>query len=296
MKYIKNLVVGLCLSLLLSACGENDDNQVNTTDTTVGFGTTSITIKENTTFLNLPIYTAQGESRNGDILLRVIIKETSETLHPDHEVILTTETLRIPAGETSINAEIALHAENEKIEKGRYLILQITEVQGASLANSECTVYLSERNFIEGTYLIRGLNPLNEIMSSGAVNINAQDETMDHITMDFGLGGTAKVTFTEIIPDKLYHVSIEPFAHVGNYNGKNIYLSWLKKDESTNILESDRQKPITGIFEQLTGDDKKIFRFTMNDAFGLMSINDDDTPQWYSSDIFGAETTITKEN
>lgn len=297
MKYIKTILLATCLPLLFTACDNDDEEKrsINTTNTTVEFEQTSITVKETETFLNIPVTVPMDVSRDGDVIIQVKATRYSENLSVDKEIILTSQELRIPREKFTMNVELGLMAENKDIETGRYITLEIIGAQGASIGNnSQCTVYLNEKNYVEGTYTVRGVNPVYGYIYTEQVIINAGDETLNSIGLSFGLDGEAKITFRELIADRLYNISISPFSLVGNYNDKPVYLTWISYDEEKLELNYDREKMISGTYEITMEDGEEVRKFTLSDGFGLLSFDDEGEVSWYDNYIFNPQTTMTK--
>lgn len=299
MKYIRNLMLIASLPLCMAACDDSDDIPQNATQAAVSFQESSTTVKEDVTFVTVPITVSGTEKRNRDISVRVALKDSHGKLKMDRDIILTTDTYRIPAGTDQVNLEVGLRVANDEMEMDRFITFEISEVEGASVgANKDFTIHIIENNFIEGTYTIRGINPLEGYMSTGRVMVNALGDDLENVVFDFGLGASIPVKFVTLVPDRLYAIEIEPFQVAGVYNGENVYLSWSLMDEKTGKLnyEKDGVKPsIKGIFEILPDAEGRKIMFTMNDGFGLVSYENGQVA-WYPSDLFQAKTTITKED
>lgn len=121
MKYLKLLAL-LALPLCLSAC--SDDDEFNVGNATVGFSTSEITIKENTTSLNVPI-TVEGD-HSGLIKVNVIVKDAQGTnVEIDKNIILTSGDLKLPANVSTIYAEINLSVYTKEDDFNRSFTLEI---------------------------------------------------------------------------------------------------------------------------------------------------------------------------
>ena len=296
MKYIKTFLLASCLPLFIVSCDSSDDNPINTVTATVQFEKAEINMKESVKFLSLPIYITSDKNRDGDVFIKVTMKENNANFELDKDVILTTETLRIPAGVESVNFESAFKVETEDINKGRNITFHIANAEGASIGtNASCKIDIIEKNFIEGTYLIRGLNAFDDLMSSGKCYITGEDETLDHVSLDFGLGGSARVEFTEKIPDREWTVKILPFEYVGNFGGSNVFLSWSFLKESTGDLLYDKEKPINGKFEKKQENGKEKLIFTFTDGFGLIGSDSAGKLSWFYN-VWRENSTMEKEN
>ncbi|WP_075318085.1 hypothetical protein [Bacteroides togonis] len=140
MKYLKLLAL-LALPLCLSAC--SDDDEFNVGNATVGFATPEITIKENTTSLNVPI-TVEGD-HTGLIKVNVIVKDAQGTnVEIDKNIILTSGDLKLPANVSTINAEINLSVYTKEDDFNRSFTLEIESAQGATVRTSTCKINLEE--------------------------------------------------------------------------------------------------------------------------------------------------------
>ncbi|WP_291593089.1 hypothetical protein [Bacteroides sp.] len=297
MKYIKNFMLITCLSLSMTACDDSDDVRNNETNAVLEFESSSITVKEDADFITVPIVVSGTNERNGDIFFQVSLKSENGNLKLDRDIILTTDHYRIPAGTNKVTLEIGLRIENAKIEHDRYITLAITDPVGATVgAKGEYRIDITEKNPMDGSYLIRGINPFNGYLASGRVEVTFPDEAMENATFDFGLGNAIPVAMTMMIPDRLYFIEIEAFQSAGLYNGSEIYLSWASLNAKGKLIyEKDGVKPnIKGILEILSTEAGKKYVFTFNEGFGLVSLVKDEVA-WYQSDVFSSELTATKE-
>lgn len=140
MKYLKILAMLLLPSFFI-ACSDDDD--INNTNAVVGFSSEVISIKENATMVNVPV-SVEGE-HTGMIKVTVTMKEVNgASVEKDRTVILTSENLLIPAGVESVNAEISTSIYTKEENVDRYVVLEITSAEGATIGRSNCKLNIQE--------------------------------------------------------------------------------------------------------------------------------------------------------
>jgi|GEM_PF-2001565 hypothetical protein len=300
MKYIKIILLMIGAVALTTACGDDNENfGINTVDSTVQFSNTSVSLKESTNYVNLPIE-INGSNRNGFIKINAALKSNPSELDLDREVVVTSYSFVVPADRQSVNLEVGLHVYTLDIERGRNISFEITNVEGATLgANTSCTINIIEKNAAEGLFLIKGINPIDgERQDSGTWNFVAGDESYDKMTMDIGLGEKVKVAFTELIPDSRYTIRIEPFQLMGKFtvNGKSqdVYLTCAKYNEQTKKLEVYKEDPIRGSFARRVADDKETVTITISDGFGLGYYNEEEDFIWFFYNCYKPGAVMTK--
>lgn len=140
MKYIKLLAMAL-LPWAFAAC--SDDEEFNGGNATVGFADSEITVKENTTSLNVPI-TVEGDHSG---LVRVNIEVTDATgvnTEVDTNIILTSGVLNLPADVATVYAELSTSLYTSSDDQDRSFTLRITSAEGASVSNATCKVNIEE--------------------------------------------------------------------------------------------------------------------------------------------------------
>ena len=96
MKLIKMIYVVACLTILATGCDSDDGEVLNTADVSVEFGQASVTVKETEEFVTVPVLVTDNAQRNGDIIVQITMKGNTGGFQLDKEVIVTTQTLRIP--------------------------------------------------------------------------------------------------------------------------------------------------------------------------------------------------------
>ena len=127
-------------SMMLAACSEKEN--VNSSDATVGFQSTTVEYKESDGMIKLPIK-IDGE-RNGNIKIKV--EATDGTAKSEEHYILTSGDINVPATvEGTIDLEIRLIDDGQTENDDREFKLTITEVNGATLgANKTVTVVVKD--------------------------------------------------------------------------------------------------------------------------------------------------------
>lgn len=124
-KILSVSLIGLC-ALFMMACA--DDVKYNTNESTVRFGQTEYTVKENKGFFTIPVM-ATGE-RNGVVEVDVEIVSLSANCVEDEHYIVTSKHVVIPANKTSVNVEVKT-VDDRVINEDRKFGLKISHVKGA---------------------------------------------------------------------------------------------------------------------------------------------------------------------
>lgn len=161
MKYIK--IFALTLGMLsLTACSDNDDFNTSP-NVTVEMASSELSVNENGGLINVPVKLS-GEA-NGPVKVQLKVEGCGEIPAVpyvenngvwDGNYIVTSETLNIPAGETSVNVEIRLI--DDIIETGdRTFSVTIISCEGATIGNIASTLVTVADNEALPTYdLIQG--------------------------------------------------------------------------------------------------------------------------------------------
>lgn len=302
MKYIKIIGAALTAALLAAGCDDNDGYKINTTDAVVGFGETVISLKETEEFVTIPIVIENDTERDGDVIVHASMKSSNAGFETDKDIIITTETFRLPPELSTINFEVALNVYNPEITTGRNVEFQITSVSGASVgSNGTCRIDFVEQNFVEGVYVITGQNMIYETRATARVSISTTDETLDNVWLNFGIGTLAVMNFTEIVPELEYDIEIEPFQFIGIYNSYSVYVTWItnsKANDDPDTMELyaglyyDRTRPVKAKLVRKIEDGKETsLVITIEDGFGLLGILND-SYTWF--DNFKPNATMEK--
>lgn len=247
MKYLKFLVSCL-IPLSFIACSEEDEMALNTGNATVSFSQSTIEIKESVTTINLPI-TVSGD-HNGNIRVSATMTSSSEGIEKDKNVIITTETLNIPAGVESVNLEVRLEGvTNEEIVSGRNITFEIKGAEGASVSEQKtCVINILENNPLEGTYEFGGYDPYGTGYMTCNLSMNADD--MSKAYLDFGMGGLLQINLEEIEAMKRYNVTIPAGQVVGvDATYGNITFSYGEIDWNVGQIYPDTSKSLTGTYD-----------------------------------------------
>ncbi|MCD8101483.1 MAG: hypothetical protein LUE26_02730 [Alistipes sp.] len=294
MKYIKFIGAALTAVLLAAGCDDSDGYTINTTNAVVGFEQTVISLKETEEFVTIPIVIENDTERDGDIIVHAAMKSTNAGFEKDRDIMITTETFRIPPELGSINFEVALDVYTPEITTGRNVEFQITSVSGASVgANGTCRIDFVEQNFVEGVYIITGQNMIYETRATARVSVSTTDETLDNVWLNFGIGTLAKMNFTEIEPELEYDVEIEPFQFIGIYNSYSVYVTWIassKADDDPDTVELlsglyyDRTRPVKAkLVRKIENGRETSLVITFEDGFGLLGILNETTYNWFDN-------------
>ena len=292
-----------CLSLLLAGCNDSDSGEINSQDTSIGFKEPVLKLKETVDFVTIPIVVSNDVVRNGDIVVNVTMKGSNANFELDKDIIITTQTLRIPPQESEMDLEVGLHVYNPEIVSGRNVEFEITGAQGASVGpQNTFKINIEEKNFVEGTYEIKGVDAFYDSAMYGKARVIALDETLDNLRLDFGIGGQAVIKMTEIIAEREYEFEILPFQFIGTYNSADVYVSWFRKkfdsnkepsEVEENGLYYDKTRPMKGKFVRTMEDGKeKSIVITMDDAFGLLG-DWKGKYEWFSN-VWMPKATFTK--
>ncbi len=247
MRYLKYLVSCL-IPLAFVACSEDDEMPLNTGNATVSFSQSTIEIKESVTSINLPIVVS-GE-HNGNIRVTATMTNSSEGLEKDKNVIITTETLNIPAGTETVNLEVRLEGvTNEEIVSGRNITFEIKGAEGASISGqSTCTINILENNPLEGTYTFGGYDPYGTGYLT--CNLSMQDGDLTKAYLDFGMGGLLQINLEEIESMKRYNVTIPAGQVVGvNATYGDVVFSYGEINWSLGQIYADTSRSLTGTYD-----------------------------------------------
>lgn len=161
MKYIK-LFLLMAVAGVFAAC--SDDESFNTTTATVGFESETITLKENSGLVNIPIVLT-GRI-NGDVKLEVQAAESSASPAVENKhYIITSKTLNmLAANDTAESAVLNVELktiDDSEINENRELTLTIVSAQGAQIARQSVRVILRDNDavFFEkffGEWVLKG--------------------------------------------------------------------------------------------------------------------------------------------
>lgn len=247
MKHLKNLI--LCLiPLSFLACNEDDEMVLNTGNATVSFSQSSIEIKESVTSINLPIVVS-GE-HNGNIRVSATMTNSSEGIEKDKNVIITTETLNIPAGTETVNLEVRLEGvTNEEIVSGRSITFEIQNAEGASVSEQNtCTINILENNPLEGTYVFGGHDPYGTGYLT--CNLSMQNDDLSKAYLDFDTGGLLQVNLEEVESMKRYNITIPAGQVVGvDSSYGDILFAYGEVDWNAGQIYPDTSVSITGTYD-----------------------------------------------
>ncbi len=222
MKYRKLLAMCL-LPLAFVACSD-DDASYNTGEATIEFSQATLEIKESIASINLPIVVTG--THDGLIKLSATMTDSNgSNLEIDKNVIITTETLNMPVGTETVNLEVRLEGvTNDEIENGRYIVFEITNVEGATLgANATCTVNIVENNPLEGIYLMGGVDAAGAGYLTANLTQDVDDPTKAYL--DFGTGGLLEVHLEEVEPLVRYNVTIPGGQVIGQTSYGDLYFA-----------------------------------------------------------------------
>lgn len=289
----------ISVAAFTTACSDDDDTfKINTVDATVQFNKTSVSVKESATYIDLPIEVI-GLNRDGFIKVSAALKSNPSDFDLDSEVVITSYSFLVPADRQSVNLEVSLHVATLEMDRGRNVSFEITGVEGAALgAKTTCTLNIIEKNGAEGLYEVKGVNPFDNEIATSTYLFSSDDESFDHIYIDRGIGGKARVIFTQIVADAEYNIAIEPFQNIGKQviKGKTyeVYLSWGKYDKDSKKFVLDKEAPIKGRFVRTIKDNKETVKVTLNDGFGFGYYNDDHEFQWFPYECFNSGSVMTK--
>lgn len=160
MKYNKLLLLAaVCLPLFFTSCSKDKEN-MNSGNATVSFTSSLDSVKESKSMLQIPVKVSG--THDGLILANIKISESnngSGSFKNDSSLILTTKQIRIPAGVDSVNVELALDVFNQPIVKGRYFVVTLESVEGATVGTNPSVRYnVREENPLAGTWTFAATN------------------------------------------------------------------------------------------------------------------------------------------
>lgn len=138
MKYIKLFMLMAVVSLA-AACSDDTDYNSNG-DVTIGFESPTVTAKESSGYINVPIVV--GGERNGNVKVVVKAEETGENpAKEDANYLITTKTLNLKADtlkSNTVNVEIKI-VDDDELNENRTFKLSIVAVDGATLEGNATT-------------------------------------------------------------------------------------------------------------------------------------------------------------
>lgn len=258
MNYFKLFVI-ILFPFVLSAC--DDDNKLNTGETTVEFESAEIEIKELTSFFKFPIV-VKGE-HNGLIKVNVAVKDNYTGFENDKDILITDYNLLIPAGIETVNVEALLAIAHDEIIPNRSFSITIINVEGASIGtNSTCKVNIIENSPLEGKYIMEGRSQLQTPtgVTSYACTLTSAGDSFDQMHLDFGQGGVAVVDVEDAGTEGEYILTISASQHIGTLDGNNVELTHKVISNGSWIKTS---APIKGVFKN------KVVTFENGHALGL---------------------------
>lgn len=246
MKYLKLLAFSL-LPLAMVSC-DDDDEVMNSGNATVQFSEATITTRESTSMLQIPILLSGDH--DGDVRVTAKMSGNNANFELDKNVIITTEHLVMPAGVESVNLEVHLDVANEAIDGGRTITFEIESVEGASVgSNKTCTVELKENNPLEGVYTLRGFSPFDGAVGSEKCILSMEEGVNDKAYLDFGLGGLLTLNLEEVVPGTKYNITIPGAQVIGTHSSYgNIMFPFCKVDWNAGAVNAYKND-ITGVYE-----------------------------------------------
>lgn len=207
MKYIKLFMLLVAMSAFV-ACSD-DDNDVNTLESTVGFASTEVTVNEAVSggYAQIPI-NVDGR-RNGPVKVTITTAPAGENpaIEGEHYII-TDKTLNLNADTLKsgiINVEVKVIDDTE-INPNRQFTLTIASAEGAQVTTQQVTVTLKDNdgNFYEafaGKWTLTALSLTSGAQISKSVTISAAEEGSadyeKYLTLEaknlFGVNETSKI-------------------------------------------------------------------------------------------------------
>lgn len=184
MKYLKLLALCL-LPLSFAAC--SDDDNINGGNATVGFSSAEMSASENSSMIEVPI-TVEGD-HNGLVRVNLDITEVNGvSVTKDETVLLTSKEIVLPAGTSTVYAEIRSLVNTSSDDFDRSFTLTISSAEGASVSTSTCKVNIEEL-----------VDPYQKLL--GTYSLTAVD-----LTSSEGATVTFDVELTEGAPGKTFTV------------------------------------------------------------------------------------------
>lgn len=140
MKYLKLLALCL-LPISFAAC--SDDEEINSGNATVGFTSTELSVTENTPMVEIPI-SLEGD-HTGPVKLNIEVTDCNGTsVTNDETVILTSNSLVMPSGVETVQAELRSSVYTVEDNLDRSFTVKITSAEGATIGNATCKVNIEE--------------------------------------------------------------------------------------------------------------------------------------------------------
>lgn len=300
MKYIK--IFALTLGMLsLTACSDNDD--FNTaSNVSVEMASSELSVNENAGLINVPVKLS-GDA-NGPVKVQVKVEGCGEIPGVPYvenngvwsgNYIVTSETLNIPAGESSVNVEIQLV--DDIIETGDWTFsVTIVSCEGATIGNTTSTIVTVADNealpiyeLLQGawkmTYTDRDGN-----VTTGNVTILGYDEGTEEYNagaLEFwGIAGFDDFgMYAYLVEDNdKFYLELEFPTIFGRYDATHYVFGCGSNKQITSLGELANEIIIRGEFDKAT----QTISFAPEDKIWCMVASAD------FSDILGNVGTSTK--
>lgn len=147
MKYTK-IFMALLMALFMVACSDDDD-AINTNQTTLGFENEAIVVKENVGYFNVPIKIAGY--RNGNVKVNVVATPVGENgAVEDVNYMITDKSVQLLSeNDTTDNATLNIQIktiDDQEINENRSFTLEITSAEGATITTKTIQITLRDND------------------------------------------------------------------------------------------------------------------------------------------------------
>ena len=147
MKYTK-IFMALLMALFMVACSDDDD-AINTNQTTLGFEKEAMVVKENVGYFNVPIK-IEGY-RNGNVKVNVVATPDGENgaIEDVHYMITDKSLQLLSENDTTDNATLNVQIktiDDQEINENRSFNLEITAVEGATVTTKTVKITLRDND------------------------------------------------------------------------------------------------------------------------------------------------------
>lgn len=214
---------------LLGACSSNDDKWNTAADVTVSMENNTMTVKENSGIVNVPIVVS-GET-NGNVFVTVEVKETgSNPAKEDVNYYVTDKTINISGNKGKVEIEMV---DDDDINEPRTFEVSIVDAKGAQIAdNASTTITIRDNDSniyekLQGNWVMTGVDRTGKNALSWKVQITgAIDETdadYNKVLYINGMGGFTDFPNTKVRLNYTFNAATQKGTlEIGNMQKYNV--------------------------------------------------------------------------
>lgn len=188
----------------LGACSSNDDKWNTAADVTVSMQNSTMSFKENSGIVNVPIVVS-GET-NGNVFVTVEVKETgSNPAKEDVHYYVTDKTINISGNKGNVEIEMV---DDDDINEARTFEVSIVDAKGAKISDNSSTVITIKDNDsniyekLQGNWIMTGVDRTGTNAISWKVKITGaideSDADYNKVLYITGMGGFTDFQNTKV--------------------------------------------------------------------------------------------------